>query len=84
MPNSFEIVVDSNAVAKRCLVLFVVGASAFLGTATLLTQACCAVGYPKRNDQRASVPLLTDDSQIGANLRVCADEENRADWDQRG
>jgi diguanylate cyclase len=32
----------------------------------------------------ASVPLLTDDSQIGANLPVCADEENRADWDQRG
>jgi hypothetical protein len=32
----------------------------------------------------ASVPLLTDDSQIGANLRVCADEENRADFDQRG
>src|SRR3977135_1410588 len=31
-----------------------------------------------------SVPLLTDDSQIGANLRVCADEENRADLDQRG
>jgi hypothetical protein len=28
---------------------------------------------------RASVPLLTDDSQIGANLRVCADEKNRAD-----
>jgi transposase len=28
--------------------------------------------------------LLTDDSQIGANLQVCADEENRADWDQRG
>jgi hypothetical protein len=27
----------------------------------------------------ASVPLLTNDSQIGANLRVCADEENRAD-----
>jgi hypothetical protein len=44
MPNSFEIIVDSNAVAKRCLVLWVVGASAFLGTATLLTQACCAVG----------------------------------------
>jgi hypothetical protein len=34
--------------------------------------------------QHASVPLLTDDSQIGANLRVCADEENRADLDQRG
>jgi MFS family permease len=32
----------------------------------------------------ASVPLLTDDSQIGANLQVCPDEENRADWDQRG
>jgi len=28
---------------------------------------------------QASVPLLTNDSQIGANLRVCADEENRAD-----
>jgi hypothetical protein len=25
------------------------------------------------------VPSLTNDSQIGANLRVCADEENRAD-----
>jgi hypothetical protein len=34
--------------------------------------------------QESSVPLLTDDSQIGANLRVCADEENRADFDQRG
>jgi hypothetical protein len=32
----------------------------------------------------ASVPLLTKDSQTGANLRVCADEENRADLDQRG
>ena len=31
----------------------------------------------------ASVPSLTDDSQIGANLRVCADEENRADFDRR-
>ena len=31
-----------------------------------------------------SVPLLTDDSQIGANLRVYADEKNRADFDQRG
>jgi hypothetical protein len=30
-----------------------------------------------------SVPLLTDDSQIGANLRVCADEKDRADFDQR-
>jgi hypothetical protein len=34
--------------------------------------------------KQPSVPLLTDDSQIGANLRVCADEENRADLDQRG
>jgi hypothetical protein len=32
----------------------------------------------------SSVPLLTGDSQIGANLRFCADEENRADLDQRG
>jgi hypothetical protein len=32
----------------------------------------------------ASVPLLTDDSQIGANLRVCADEEDRTDFDRRG
>jgi hypothetical protein len=31
--------------------------------------------------KRASVPLLN--SQIGANLRVCADEEDRADFDQR-
>ena len=33
---------------------------------------------------RPSVPLLTDDSQIGANLRLCADEEDRADFDRRG
>jgi hypothetical protein len=31
-----------------------------------------------------SVPLLTDDSQIGANLRICADEEDRADFDRCG
>jgi putative ABC transport system substrate-binding protein len=31
----------------------------------------------------ASVLLLTGDSQIGADLRVCADEEDRADFDQR-
>jgi hypothetical protein len=31
----------------------------------------------------ASVPLLTGDSQIGANLRFCADEKDRADFDQR-
>jgi hypothetical protein len=36
-----------------------------------------------RHDLQAGVPLLTDDSQIGANLRVCADEEDRADFDQR-
>jgi hypothetical protein len=46
MPNSFEISVDCNAVAKRCFALFVVGASAFLGIVVLLTQACRAVGYP--------------------------------------
>jgi hypothetical protein len=32
----------------------------------------------------ASVPSLTDDSQIGVNLQVCADEENRTDCDRRG
>ena len=31
----------------------------------------------------ANVRLLTDDSQIGANLRACADEDDRADFDQR-
>ena len=46
VPNSFEIIVHSNAVAKRCFVLFAVEASAFLGIVVLLTQACCAVGYP--------------------------------------
>jgi hypothetical protein len=46
VPNSFEIIVDSNAVAKRCFVLFAVEASAFLGIVVLLTEACCAVGYP--------------------------------------
>jgi hypothetical protein len=30
----------------------------------------------------ASVLSLTQDSQIGANLRICADEEDRADFDQ--
>jgi hypothetical protein len=30
-----------------------------------------------------SVPMLTDDSQIGSDLRFCADEEDRTDFDQR-
>jgi len=42
------------------------------------------VTYQNYESAITSVPLLTDDSQIGANLQVCADEENRADWDQRG
>ncbi len=33
--------------------------------------------------QPASDLSLTKDSQIGANLRVCADEEDRADFDRR-
>ena len=41
------------------------------------------IGNPPYKNQ-ASVPLLTDDSQIGANLQVCADEEDRADFDRRG
>jgi hypothetical protein len=51
----------------------------------------CGLVFRRRNSIRrdqlhpaaTSVPLLTDDSQIGANLRVCADEEDRADFDQR-
>lgn len=31
----------------------------------------------------ASVPGLTKDSQIGLDLRVCADAEDRTDFDQR-
>ena len=31
---------------------------------------------------RASVPLLTKDSQIGSDVRVCADEKDRTDIDQ--
>jgi hypothetical protein len=30
----------------------------------------------------SSVPLLTDDSQIGADVRVIADEDDRANFDQ--
>ena len=33
--------------------------------------------------QSPSVLSLTKDSQIGTDLRVCADEENRADFDRR-
>ena len=40
--------------------------------------------YLAAMDHAASVPLLTHDSQIGANLRVCGDEEDRADFDRRG
>jgi hypothetical protein len=56
-----------------------------LDTRTVKPRARCL--FLARTDQSqhlASVPLLTDDSQIGANLQVCADEENRADFDQRG
>jgi hypothetical protein len=31
----------------------------------------------------ASVVSLTDDSQIDADLRICADEKDRADFGQR-
>ena len=34
--------------------------------------------------RKTSGLLLTQDSQIGANLRVCADEKDRADFDRRG
>jgi hypothetical protein len=48
MPNSFDVIADSKAAAKRCFVVLVVGASAFLGTVILLIQTCCAVGYPEQ------------------------------------
>jgi hypothetical protein len=31
----------------------------------------------------ASVPMLTNDSQIGSDLRVWADENDRTDFDQQ-
>ena len=37
----------------------------------------------RRIDQFASVPHLTENSQIGADLRVCANEEHRANFGQR-
>ena len=46
-------------------------------------------GYPQAHEDdaeravQASVPMLTDDSQIGSDLRVCADEKDRTDIDQR-
>ena len=40
-----------------------------------------AVRFPIKD---ASVPSLTQDSQIGANQRVCADAKDRADRSQRG
>jgi hypothetical protein len=52
----------------------------------LLSTAACAVSpllVTGASVVLASVLSLTDDSQIGANLRVCADEEDRADFDQR-
>jgi len=38
---------------------------------------------PSPSQGEASVMSLTDDSQIGVDLRVYADEEDRADFDQR-
>jgi hypothetical protein len=41
-------------------------------------------GFEHRAQAVAASDLsLTKDSQIGANLRVCADEEDRADFDRR-
>jgi two-component system CheB/CheR fusion protein len=34
-------------------------------------------------DHLASVPMLTDDSQMGSDLRIWADEENRTNFDRR-
>jgi hypothetical protein len=34
-------------------------------------------------EQSASVPMLTDDSQIGSDVRVWVDEDDRTDFDQQ-
>ena len=34
-------------------------------------------------EHHASVSMLTNDSQIGSDLRVCADEDDRMDFDQQ-
>jgi hypothetical protein len=34
-------------------------------------------------DEIASVPMLTDDSQIGSDVRVWVDEDDRTDFDQQ-
>jgi hypothetical protein len=52
MPNSVEIIVDRNAVAKRCFVLFVVEASAFLGIVVLLTQPVARLAIPEQRCAR--------------------------------
>jgi hypothetical protein len=36
-----------------------------------------------RNGNGCSVPMLTNDSQIGSDLRVWADEDDRTDFDQQ-
>jgi hypothetical protein len=47
-----------------------------------VSQTCTSLG--RRPPIFASVLSLTEDSQIGANLRIFADEEDRANFDQRG
>jgi len=52
-------------------------------------KALAALGYAEETDWGAvplkgpSVPSLRKDSQMLADLRVCGDEEDRTDFDQR-
>jgi hypothetical protein len=41
------------------------------------------IGVPIAKPATASVPMLTKDSQIGSDLRVWTDEDDRTDLDQQ-
>ena len=47
------------------------------------TYALNACNRAKPDFAQASVPVLTNDSQIGSDLRVWADEDDRTDFDQQ-
>ena len=79
--------VSSSKAAANLVLLFALTAfstSSIRGSMMVLIIS--ATGKPSKVGKSlaasSSVPLLTDDSQIGANLQVCADEEDRADIDQ--
>jgi hypothetical protein len=49
----------------------------------MMTASAALAGEVTTAASSASVLSLTQDSQIGANQRICADAEDRADFDQR-